>query len=118
MHRIAAVLMFMPGICIFAIIPFDKNVQAVDLNIGILFIFAISSITVIAIVMAGWGSNNKYSLFGALRSAAQMISYEVPLVLSVVGVIMITGSLKMSDIVNAQSKVWFVLSSLLSFYYI
>jgi len=107
-HRIAALLMFIPAFVSFAIIPFDRNVQAVDLNVCILFIFAFSSITVIAIVMAGWGSNNKYSLFGALRSAAQMISYEVPLVLSVVGVIMITGSLKMSDIVNAQSKVWFI----------
>lgn len=87
----------------YAVIPFGRGMTYADLNIGILYIISISSLGVLGILMAGWGSNNKYSLLGAMRGAAQMISYEIPIVLSILGVVMITGSLSMSAIVNAQS---------------
>lgn len=107
-HRLAPIIVFVPVFITFAIIPFDKNLIVADLNVGILFIFAICSLPVFGIIMAGWGSNNKYTLMGGIRAAAQMISYEIPMVLSTLGVIMLSGSLKMSDIVNAQSKTWFI----------
>lgn len=87
----------------YAVIPFGRGMVYADLNIGILYIISVSSLSVLAVLMAGWGSNNKYSLLGAMRGAAQMISYEIPVVLSILGVVMITGSLSMTAIVNAQS---------------
>lgn len=107
-HRLAPVVVFVPVFVAYAIIPYSSGVVAADLNVGLLFIFAICSLPVLGIVMAGWGSNNKYTLMGGIRGAAQMVSYEIPMILSTLGVIMMTGSLKMSDIVNAQSRVWFV----------
>ncbi len=80
--------------------------QITDVNIGILYIFAVVSIGVYGIMIGGWASNNKYSLLGGIRSSAQMISYELTIGLSLIGVIMMTGSLSMVDIVNAQSKMW------------
>lgn len=106
-HRLAPVVVFIPVFVSFAIIPFDKNIIVTDLDTGLLFIFAICSLPVFGIIMAGWGSNNKYTLMGGIRAAAQMISYEIPMVLSVLGVIMLTGSLKMTEIVNAQEQTWF-----------
>lgn len=87
----------------YAVIPFGRGMVYADLNIGILYIISLSSLSVLAVLMAGWGSNNKYSVLGAMRGAAQMISYEIPVVLSILGVVMITGSLSMTAIVNAQS---------------
>ncbi len=97
-----------PSIMAFVCIPFGKNLIAKDLNVGILYIMAITSVCVLGIFMAGWGSNNKYSLLGGMRSAAQIISYEVPLVLSIVTVLMFAGSLSMQRIVEAQGKFWFI----------
>ncbi|OGX07891.1 MAG: NADH-quinone oxidoreductase subunit H, partial [Omnitrophica WOR_2 bacterium GWA2_47_8] len=85
------------------------NLVVHDLNVGILFITSITSVCVLGIFMAGWGSNNKYSLLGGMRSAAQIISYEVPLLLSIVLVIMETGTLSMQEIVQAQQHGWFIL---------
>ena len=108
----------------YAVIPFGDSFtilgQKVDLvvadvNVGLLYLFAISSLGVYGVVMGGWASNNKYSLLGAIRSSAQMISYELSLGLSVIGVLMITGSLSTVQIVEAQSKVWFVLYQPLGF---
>jgi len=106
---LAPILIFVPTIMVYAIIPWGEGMIAVDLNIGILYFFAIASTSTICLLMAGWGSNNKYSLMGGMRSVAQMISYEIPLVFSVVGVIMIVGSLKMTDIVAAQKDIWFII---------
>jgi len=78
------------------------------LSIGLFYFLSLGSLATIGLLMAGWGSNNKWSLLGAMRSVAQIISYEVPLVLSLLGVVMITGSLRLSDIVAAQDKLWFV----------
>lgn len=97
-----------PAIMAFVCIPFGKNLIVKDLNVGILYIISISSIGILGIFMAGWGSNNKYSLLGGMRSAAQIISYEIPLVLSIITVVMFCGSLSMQEIINAQQKCWFI----------
>lgn len=98
-----------PSIAVFVTIPFGKDMIVHDLNVGVLFITSITSVCVLGIFMAGWGSNNKYSLLGGMRSAAQIISYEVPLLLSIVLVVMETGTLSMQEIVHAQSNGWFIL---------
>lgn len=114
-HRIAPIVIFVPSLMAFLVIPFEKNLIGQDINVGILLIFAFSSIAVLAIIMGGWASNNKYTLLGGIRSAAQMISYEIPLVLSVLSVIMMVGSLKLNDIVAAQSNYWFAFTQPLAF---
>ncbi|UKJ07166.1 NADH-quinone oxidoreductase subunit NuoH [Solitalea lacus] len=93
----------------FTIIPFAPEIQIIDLNIGVLFFLGMSSLGVYSIVLGGWASNNKYSLLGALRGASQMISYEVFMGLSLMGVVMLSGSFSLKDIVSAQQSYWFVL---------
>lgn len=92
----------------FVIIPFAPGIVVADLNVGLLFFLAMSSIGVYSIVLGGWASNNKYSLLGALRGASQMIAYEVFMGLSLMGVVMLTGSFKLTDIVAAQQNMWFI----------
>jgi NADH-quinone oxidoreductase subunit H len=96
-----------PPVVAFLCMPFGEKWIVNDLNIGILFICSITSICVLGVFMAGWGSNNKYSLLGGMRSAAQIISYEVPLLLSVLVVIMEAGTMSMQGIVHAQEQYWF-----------
>src|SRR5690349_12337982 len=91
----------------FVIIPFTPTIIVADLNIGLLFFLAMSSLGVYSVVLGGWASNNKYSLLGALRGASQMIAYEVFMGLSLMGVVMLTGSFKLTDIVEAQRDMWF-----------
>ncbi len=98
-----------PAVVAFLCMPFGSHFIVHDLNVGILFICSITSISVIGVFMAGWGSNNKYSLLGGMRSAAQIVSYEVPLLLSVLVVIMESGTLSMQGIVRAQELGWFFL---------
>ena len=111
-HLLAPLLIVMPALLIFAVLPFGRNMTPVDLNVGVLYFIAVSSTTTIAIFMASWGSRNKFSLLGGMRSVAQMISYEVPMVLSVVPVILISGTLSTNEIVQAQGgwsgMKWFV----------
>lgn len=106
-----------PALLTIAVIPFGDTINIMgvsidmvitDINIGILFILAVSSVGVYGILLAGWSSNNKYSLLGGLRSSAQMISYELSMGLSLIGVIMMTESLSLVDTVNAQADLWFV----------
>ena len=92
----------------FVIVPFAPNIIVADLNVGLLFFLAMSSLGVYSVVLGGWASNNKYSLLGALRGASQMIAYEVFMGLSLMGVVMLTGSFKLSAIVEAQRDMWFV----------
>ncbi len=99
----APVIVFTCAFAAYVVIPFGKGLIVSDLNIGILYIIAITTFTIIGLLMAGWGSNNKYALLGGMRSAAQAVSYEVPLVLSIMGVVMVTGSMSMNEIVAAQS---------------
>ncbi|MDD5560302.1 NADH-quinone oxidoreductase subunit NuoH [Candidatus Methylomirabilis sp.] len=112
---LAPMVVFAAALTAYVIIPFGPGLIVSDLNIGVLFYLSISSLTVVGIIMAGWSSNNKYSVLGALRSAAQAVSYEVPLVVSVLGVIMTVGSMSMTRIVEAQQQVWFVVPQLLGF---
>ncbi|MFC1477477.1 NADH-quinone oxidoreductase subunit NuoH [candidate division KSB1 bacterium] len=98
----APVIVFMTAIAVFVVIPFGERIIISDLNIGIVYALAISGLVVPGIIMAGWASNNKWSLLGAMRSAAQIVSYEIPVGLSVVCVIMIVGSLSMQEIVRFQ----------------
>lgn len=107
LHFMAPVLIVVPALLVFAVLPFGRGMTGVDLNIGLLYFLAVSSTTTIAIFMASWGSRNKFSLLGGMRSVAQMISYEIPMVLSVVPVILIAGSLSTNTIVEAQSSLWF-----------
>ena len=106
---LAPFFVVVPPVMAFVTIPFGRNLIAHDLNVGILFVTSITSVCVLGIFMAGWGSNNKYSLLGGMRSAAQIISYEVPLLLSIVVVIMETGTLSMQEIIRAQEHGWFIL---------
>ena len=99
----------------FAIVPFAPAIGVVDLNIGLLFFLAMSSLGAYSVVLAGWASNNKFSLLGAMRGSAQMISYEVFMGLSLMGVVMLTGSFSMKDIVLAQQGRWFVIPQFLGF---
>jgi len=108
-------LVVVPALLVSSLIPFGDGMVGTDLNVGILFMVAISSVTTIAILTAGWASNNKYALLSALRVAAQMVSYEVPMVLSILGVVLLTSSLSMVSIVGAQEQVWFVFAQPIAF---
>ena len=92
-----------------AVIPFSENFVLADINVGILYIFAVSSLGVYGIIMGGWASNSKYPFLGSIRSAAQMVSYEVSIGIIIINVLLCVGSLNLSDIVLAQQKIWFVL---------
>ncbi|MFQ5714644.1 MAG: NADH-quinone oxidoreductase subunit NuoH [Candidatus Scalinduaceae bacterium] len=124
LYVMAPVIATVPALMTFAVIPFGDKISIMgysidmvitDVNIGILYILAITSVGVYGVLIAGWSSNNKYSLLGGLRSSAQMISYELSLGLALIGVLMITQSLSLVDIVNAQSKYWFVILQPLAF---
>src|SRR5262247_4926245 len=93
----------------FAVLPIAPGVIVADLNIGLLFILGMSSLGVYSVVLAGWASDNKYAFIGGLRAAAQMLSYEVFMGLSLMGVVLLAGSFSLGDIVQAQSKLWFVI---------
>lgn len=99
----APVIVFGCSFAVYVAMPFGKGLIVSDLNVGILYIIAITTFTIIGLLMAGWGSNNKYSLLGGMRSAAQAVSYEVPLTLAALGVVLVTGSMSMNEIVRAQS---------------
>ena len=91
-----------------AVIPFSEDFVLADINVGILYIFAISSLGVYGIIMGGWASNSKYPFLGSIRSAAQMVSYEVSIGVIIINVLLCVGSLNLGDIVLAQEKIWFV----------
>lgn len=115
------VFVFAPAIVVisnlltFGIIPYGRNIAVADLNIGLLFFLALSSLAVYSVVLAGWASNNKYSLLGSLRAIGQMLSYEVFMGLSLMGVVAIAGSFSLGQIVRAQQGVWFVIPQFLGF---
>jgi NADH-quinone oxidoreductase subunit H len=113
---LAPVVTFAPAALVFAILPIGPGISVgQDLNIGLVYLSAVTSFTLVGLFMAGWGSNNKYSLIGAMRAAAQLMAYEVPLVLSLIGVAMMAGSLSLQDIVRAQERVWFIFPQFLGF---
>ena len=92
-----------------AVIPFGKNLVLADINVGILYLFAVSSLGVYGIIMGGWASNSKYPFFGSIRSAAQMVSYEVSIGVIIINVLLCVGSLNLTDIVIAQENMWFII---------
>jgi NADH-quinone oxidoreductase subunit H len=112
---LAPIVVFLPVLLTFLVIPFSQTWIIKDLNVGIVLILAFSTLTVLAILMGGWASNNKYAVFGALRSVAQNIAYEIPLLVTVMSVILMVGSFKLTDIVAAQSGYWFILVQPLAF---
>jgi NADH-quinone oxidoreductase subunit H len=126
-HFLAPVLAVIPALTALAVIPFGPPIQVgktsiplwvADINIGLLFLLAITSIGVYGIILGGWSSNNKYSLLGGLRSAAQLVSYEVPMGLSLVSVLLMTRSLSLVEIVRRQeaTELWFVFPGLIAFF--
>ncbi|WP_124728482.1 NADH-quinone oxidoreductase subunit NuoH [Staphylospora marina] len=115
LFKFAPVIAFVPAFAVLAVIPFTDTLKFSDFAVGLLYYMAISSITIIGIMAGSWASNNKYALLGGMRSAAQMISYEIPLVMSVVGIIMTVGSLNLEEIVRAQKDVWFIFPQFVGF---
>jgi NADH-quinone oxidoreductase subunit H len=108
---LAPCLVFVGAFLSFVVLPFGKRLVTADLNVGVFYVAAISSLSVVGLIMAGWASNNKYALFGGMRSAAQIVSYEIPAVMTLLVVVMIVGSLSLQDIVFAQAgglQNWFV----------
>jgi NADH-quinone oxidoreductase subunit H len=106
LFMLAPVAVFLPVLVSFVVIPFSEKLQIRDLNVGLLVIFAFSTFNVLAILVGGWASNNKYSLLGAVRSVAQNVAYEIPLLLTVLSALLWSNSLQMSKIVESQSTVW------------
>ncbi len=102
-HFLAPVVLVIPVLLSFAVLPVGRNMVAVDMDAGLLFFFAVGAAAELSVFMAGWSSRNKYALFGAMRAIAQMVSYEIPLILSAVTVIMMTGTLSTVSIVEAQA---------------
>jgi NADH-quinone oxidoreductase subunit H len=126
LYVLAPLLTFVPALIIIAVIPFGKSIELfgykIDMvisnfNMGILYVLAVASLGIYGIVFAGWSSNNKYSLMGGVRSTAQMISYEVSMGLSLIGVLMLAGSFSLVEIVAAQDKIynWFIIRQPLAF---
>ena len=106
------IAMVAPVILMLAVVPFAKNTALANLNVGVLYILAVTSITSIAIFMAGWSSNNRFALFGAARGVAVLISYEVPVVVSLLGVVMLAGSMSLADVVTSQTLPFIIVQPL------
>jgi NADH-quinone oxidoreductase subunit H len=114
-YWLAPIVVFLPVLLSFLVIPFSQTLIIRDMNVGIVLILAFSTLAVLAILMAGWSSNNKYSVFGAIRSVAQNVAYEIPLLVTVMSIVLMVGSFKLSDIVAAQSHIWFIAVQPLAF---
>jgi NADH-quinone oxidoreductase subunit H len=114
-YHIAPMLAVIPALISFSVIPIGPNFFVTDINVGLLLFLAMSSLGVYAVTLGGWSSNNKYALLGGLRSSAQMISYELSMGLSTIGVLLLAGSLSMVEIVRAQQHFWFILFQPLAF---
>jgi NADH-quinone oxidoreductase subunit H len=108
LFRVAPLLSFTPVILPLLVIPFSEKLQARDLNLGLLFIVTMGSVNVMALLVGGWGSNNKYSMFGAMRAVAQAIAYEIPILLSLLAVVLMCNTFSLKEIVGAQQNIWFV----------
>ena len=104
-HWLAPIVALVPALMIFAVVPFQDGGLLADLNIGLLYVIAVSSVSTLGIFMAGWGSNNKYTIIAAMRDVAAVVSYEIPLALSLVGVILVAGTMSMNGIVQEQKTI-------------
>ncbi|MHB0976832.1 MAG: NADH-quinone oxidoreductase subunit NuoH [Candidatus Aquicultorales bacterium] len=112
---LAPIVVVVPAYLVYMTLPFQNGLAMADLGLGVFFVFAVTAMMPIGFTLAGWASHNKYSLLGALRAAAQQISYEVPLLLSVLGVVMMAGSMQFSEIVEKQQYVWYAFKQPLGF---
>ena len=110
LFALAPFLVIVASMLAFAVLPWGNGLQAIDFNIGIFFLLAVSSIGVLGILLAGWSSNNKFTLIGALRSGAQMVSYEISISLSVIAMVVLAGTMSVQGIVQAQEHCWFIFS--------
>ena len=108
LFRLACFLVIVASLCTFGALPFDKGLHAIDFNIGVFYLFAVSSLGVVGILLAGWSSNNKYTLIGAMRSGAQLISYELSCGLSLLTIVILAGTMQLSQIVEQQAEMWFI----------
>jgi NADH-quinone oxidoreductase subunit H len=108
-YNLAPIVFLFPCVLIFATIPFAPGLGVADLNIGVLFFLAVSSLEIVGLFMGGWGSNNKYALLSAMRAVNQIISYDLPFIFAALVPVVLAGSLQMSAIVEAQAGLWFVL---------
>ncbi len=119
LYRVAPVLVFVAAFSALVVVPFGAQSIVTDLNIGILYIVAITSLSVVGIIMAGWASNNKYALYGGMRGAAQIVSYEIPGAIAIMTVVILVGSLSMQEIVRAQAggiHRWFLFRNPFTFF--
>jgi len=114
-YLLAPIVVFLPVLLSFLVIPFSPDLIIRDMNVGILLILAFAALTVLSILMAGWASNNKYSVFGAIRSVAQNVAYEIPLLITLMSIILMVGSFSLVDVINAQSRYWFIVVQPLAF---
>ena len=113
---LSPMLLFVPSALIYALFPFEEGAVLADVNVGVFLLLAISSQAVLPFLMGGYASNSKYALIGGMRTVAQMLSYEAPMVFSLLGVVMLSGSMRMSDIVAAQAdQLWFILMQPIAF---
>jgi len=112
----APIVVFIPSLTIFAFLPFAEKIVATDIEISLFFVLAIMGFSVISLLMAGWGSNNKYALLGGLRSADQLMSYEIPMIIAAMGVVLMAGSMNLSEIARAQSKIWYIVPQAVGFF--
>jgi NADH-quinone oxidoreductase subunit H len=112
---IAPALAFTPAILVYAAMPWVERFAGESFDVGIFFVFAITALPPVGVLIAGWASANKYALIGGFRAAAQQVSYEIPMILSTVGIVMIAGSMKLASIVEAQTHVWNIVTQPLAF---
>ena len=115
LFKLAPMIAFAPAMMVVAVVPVTDKLQFADLGIGLLYYIAVSSLSTVGVLAAGWASNNKYSLLGGMRAGAQMISYEVPLVMSVIGVVLLSGSLNLNEIVAGQEGLWNIIKQPVAF---
>jgi NADH-quinone oxidoreductase subunit H len=108
LFRLASFVIIAASICTFAALPFADGAHIIDFNIGIFYLLAVSSLGVVGILMAGWSSNSKYTMIGAMRSGAQLISYEISAGLSLLTIVILSGTMQISEIVTQQSEMWFI----------
>jgi NADH-quinone oxidoreductase subunit H len=108
LYNLAPYIVILSSVLAFSCLPVSKGLAVLDFNVGVLFLLAVSSIGVVGILLAGWGSNNKYSLIGAMRSGAQMISYELSVGISILTIVVLTGTMQISQIVEFQADGWFI----------
>jgi len=116
--RLVPFLMLMPVILMLAVVPFAKDTALANLNVGVLYLLAVSSLTALAVLIAGWSSNNRYAMFGASRGVAVLISYEVPVVLCLLGVVLVAGSMSLADVVEAQTVPFLLVQPLALFVFL